>query len=206
MDDDSLRRGKPTNHKVFGEANAILAGDGLLAEAFYALANSDVVTDAKLLVDVIRDVASATGGRGMTGGQVIDIGSTGRSIDENELTKLHLYKTGTLLKVSVVSGAKLCGAADEELDALARYGENIGLAFQIADDVLDIEGDEELLGKDIGSDEGNFKSTYPAIIGLEESKKKARALVDDALTHISIFGDRAEPLKLLARYIIDRNK
>lgn len=206
MDDDSLRRGKPTNHKVFGEATAILAGDGLLAEAFYVLSNSSGVSDAYALLDVVREVASATGGRGMTGGQLIDIEATGKSIDEAQLTKLHLYKTGALLRASVTVGARLCGATVDQIDALTRYGECIGLAFQIADDILDIEGDEATLGKDIGSDTAKGKSTFPAIIGLDASRRQAAALTEQAIAALSNFDVRAEPLKLIAGYIVERKK
>jgi geranylgeranyl diphosphate synthase, type II len=204
MDDDSLRRGKPTNHKVYGDAIAILAGDGLLAEAFYLLADTKGVSDAKLLLDTIRDIASATGGRGMTGGQVIDIDSTDKQIGEAQLTKLHLMKTGALLKTSVMAGARLAGADEGQLALLGKYGESIGLAFQIADDILDIEGDEAELGKDIGSDEGNSKSTYPAIIGLDASKRQAAALVDQAIASVKPFGVAGEPLELIAKYIVER--
>ena len=204
MDDDSLRRGKPTNHKVFGDAIAILAGDGLLAEAFYVLADSKGVRDTKLLLDTIRDIAWATGGRGMTGGQVIDIDSTDKQIGEAQLTKLHLMKTGALLKTSVMAGARLAGANEEQLALFGKYGESVGLAFQIADDILDIEGDEALLGKDIGSDEGNSKSTYPAIIGLDASKRQATALMDQAIAAVKPFGAAAEPLELIAKYIVER--
>lgn len=206
MDDDELRRGMPTNHKVFGEANAILAGDGLLAEAFYVLARARGKFDDRVLIDVMGDIAEATGARGMTGGQVMDMEATGKLIDEPSLTKLHLYKTGALLRVSVESGAKLCGAAERELKALDSYGSDIGLAFQIADDVLDVEGDENILGKDVGSDEENVKSTYPAVIGLHESKMRAAMLVDRAISALAIFGEKAEPLRLIARYIIERNR
>jgi len=206
MDDDSLRRGKPTNHKVFGDAVAILAGDALLAEAFYLLASMHMDGDKSILVDVIRDIASATGARGMTGGQVLDIEASGKIIDENALTKLHLYKTGALITVSAVAGAKICGGSQRQIDALSFYGKDIGLAFQIMDDILDIEGDEEQLGKDIGSDEGNMKSTYPAIIGLEESKRRAVALVESAISTLEVFGGEAEPLRSIAKYIIERKK
>lgn len=206
MDDDDLRRGRPTNHKAFGEANAILAGDGLLAEAFYVLARAGGKFDDGLLIDVIGDIAEATGARGMTGGQVMDMEATGKLIDEPSLTKLHLYKTGALLRASVKSGAKLCGASADELKALDSYGSDIGLAFQIADDVLDIEGDEKIIGKDLLSDEENVKSTYPAVIGLAESKRRAAALIDRAVSALSIFCERAEPLRLIARYIIERNR
>lgn len=205
MDDDSLRRGKPTNHKVFGDATAILAGDGLLAEAFYVLSDARGI-DSNLLLKTIREIAKATGGRGMTGGQVIDMESTGQRINEAHLARLHLYKTGALIKASIMSGAMLCGASEEELGALEKYGETVGLAFQIADDVLDVEGDQKLIGKDIGSDEGKDKSTYPAVIGMEASKRQAGALVDQAISSLSMLDDRAEPLRLIARYIVERKK
>lgn len=204
MDNDSLRRGKPTNHKVFGEAMAILAGDGLLAEAFYVLASAADGLDPKLVLESVRDIARATGGRGMTGGQVFDIEATGEVISEANLTKLHLYKTGALLKASVVTGAKLSGATPSQISALDRYGEAVGLAFQIADDILDIEGDETSLGKDIGSDVARGKSTYPAVIGLDASRREAQALVDGAINALVPFGDRARPLKLIAKYIVER--
>lgn len=204
MDDDSLRRGMPTNHKVYGEANAILAGDGLLAEAFYTMSFSK--SEPKLLVEVMRDIAKATGARGMTGGQVVDMESTGKKITKDELTNLHKLKTGALLCVSVTSGARVSGASSEQIDALSRYGYDIGLAFQIADDILDIEGDQSLLGKDIGSDVENEKNTYPSIIGLPASKELAKTLVDHALTELSTFGERAEPLRLIAKYIVERDR
>ncbi len=204
MDDDSLRRGKPTSHKVFGEAAAILAGDGLLIEAFYVLANMNDCSNPKALISVLRDLAGASGARGMTGGQVIDIDSTDRNIDEEELTNLHLLKTGALLRFSCTAGAKLSGANEDQIKALDNYGRDIGLAFQIADDILDIEGDQELLGKDVGSDQGNLKSTFPAIIGLDESKKRAAGLIERAISGLSIFDEGAKPLRLLANYMIER--
>ena len=206
MDDDSLRRGKPTNHKVFGEAVAILAGDGLLAEAFYTLANQGSIGDPHAILRTIRDVALATGGRGMTGGQVMDVEATGTRIGEDQLTRLHRYKTGALLRASVTAGATLSGASDDEIWALSRYGEAMGLAFQITDDILDVRGDQSELGKDVGSDEDKDKSTYPSVIGLEASEKQAADLVDQALTSLSDFGDRAEPLRLMARYIVERRR
>ena len=205
MDDDSLRRGKPTSHKVFGEAVAILAGDGLLAEAFYVLADAKGL-DAGLMMRAVREIARAAGARGMTGGQAIDMESTGKRIGEAQLTKLHLYKTGALITASVTSGAIICGGSDDEIESLQRYGEAVGLAFQIADDVLDVEGDQELIGKDVGSDEGQEKSTFPAIIGLEASKRQAEALVNQAVAAVEPFGDRAEALKLIAKYIIERKR
>jgi len=206
MDDDSLRRGQPTNHKVFGEANAILAGDGLLAEAFHVMARGLQNFDPELVVQVMGDIASATGARGMTGGQVIDIESTGRTVSEDKLNELHMMKTGALLRVSVTSGAKLSGASHEHAMLLDRYGMNIGLAFQIADDILDIEGDQSVLGKNVGSDEDKQKSTYPSILGMEKSKRRAASLIDEAVSLLAPFGNNAEPLALIAKYIIERKK
>jgi len=206
MDDDDLRRGKPTNHKVFGEATAILAGDGLLAEAFSVLSRVAHDSDPMLIIEVIRDIADATGARGMTGGQLIDMESVGAKLDETRLTHLHSMKTGRLITVSVTSGAKFCKAPASQVEALRRYGECIGLAFQIADDILDIEGSQEEIGKDVGSDMANNKATYPAIIGLEASRQKARMLVDRAVTALSIFDERADPLREIARYTIERRK
>lgn len=202
MDDDSLRRGKPTNHKVYGEAIAILAGDALLAEAFSVLA--DATLEPRLLLATIRDIAEAAGARGMTGGQVIDIEATGHRIPLEQLEALHLYKTGALIRASVTSGARLCGASEEQIARFARYGEAIGLAFQIADDILDIEGDEKLLGKDIGSDADNDKSTYPSVLGMDRSRERARDLVSVAIAELEPFGAAAEPLRAIARYTIER--
>ena len=206
MDDDSMRRGKPTNHKVFGEAVAILAGDGLLAEAFYVLSELHGGMEPALLLGTIHDIAQATGGRGMTGGQVIDVESTGQGLGEAALARLHRYKTGALIRMSAMAGARVSGATSDQLEALARYGECVGLAFQIADDILDVEGDEELMGKDVGSDEGKGKATYPAAIGLEASRGQAKALVDQAVSAVAIFGDAAEPLRLIAHYAAERKR
>ncbi|MFH1654743.1 MAG: polyprenyl synthetase family protein [Pseudomonadota bacterium] len=205
MDDDDLRRGKPTNHKVFGEAIAILAGDALLADAFYLLSNSLKNLKGERGLGIISDIALATGSRGMTGGQVLDMESSG-AITLESLERIHKYKTGALISVSVVSGAKCFTDDDEKIAALDEYGKSIGLAFQIADDVLDIEGDQDKLGKDVGSDLANDKSTYPAILGLDGSKKKARMLVEQALTSLSSFDEKADPLRNLAKYIIERDK
>lgn len=206
MDNDDLRRGKPTNHKVYGEAMAILAGDGLLSEAFAVLSDRSRFTkvDDKVIVDVLHDIALATGARGMTGGQVIDMDSTGWKIAEKELEKLHAHKTGKLITVSVTSGARLCGATEEQIDALEKYGNAIGLAFQIADDILDVEGTEEQIGKDAGSDVEQGKNTYPSLIGLEASKKREKMLIDKAITALNIFDEKADPLREIARYVIER--
>lgn len=206
MDDDALRRGMPTNHKVYGEAMAILAGDALLADAFCCMTHPELLgtVPAPLLLEVVRDISSATGPRGMVGGQVYDMESEGKSVDVAELERLHLYKTGRLLTVSVTSGAKMAGATDKQLHLLTRYGEAIGLAFQIADDILDIEGDEAELGKPIGSDVSNNKATFPAIVGMRESRQRATELVDIAISALREFDDKAEPLREIAKYIVER--
>lgn len=208
MDDDDLRRGKPTNHKVYGEAMAILAGDGLLAEAFHVLSDRERFPDAtdSMIVDVLRDIARATGPRGMTGGQVIDMESTGKRITTDELKKLHDHKTGRLITVSVTAGARLAGATAGQISALETYGENIGLAFQIADDILDIEGDQDELGKDVGSDAEQGKNTYPALIGMEESKNRANDLVNEAIAALGCFDAKAEPLREIAQYVVSRTR
>ncbi len=207
MDDDDFRRGNPTNHKVFGEAVAILAGDALLTQAFIAM--SSPACAAKVppaaLVAVINEIGHCAGSYGMVGGQVVDMESEGKpDIDLPTVQYIHTHKTGALIKASVKSGA-LLGAADEKaLAALTRYGEAVGLAFQIADDILDIEGTTEQIGKDAGSDEARGKATYPALVGLPESKKRAAELVEMALESLAGFDEKAEPLREIARYIVAR--
>ena len=206
MDNDDLRRGKPTNHKVFGEASAILAGDALLAEAFLLLADKERARDTKIVLDVLHDIAWATGARGMTGGQQIDMDSQGKKISEQELSKLHRMKTGRLIVVSATSGARYGGATPSELKALHRYGECIGLAFQIADDLLDIEGDQEEIGKDVGSDIGKDKATFPSVIGHEASRQRASSLVNEAISSLSSFDKCADPLREIAKFVVERRK
>lgn len=207
MDDDDLRRGMPTNHKVYGEGIAILAGDALLADAFYCLTHPNMFNNGiscEIINEVIRDIAFSTGPRGMVGGQVIDMESEGKKIDIAELERLHLYKTGRLICVSVTTGGKLAGADAVQLKALRHYGEAIGLAFQIADDILDVEGSEEEIGKPVGSDHDNDKATFPAIIGMKESKQRAEELVDIAINSLAGFDEKADPLRKIAKYIIER--
>ncbi|NIA12688.1 MAG: hypothetical protein GWP08_01315 [Nitrospiraceae bacterium] len=197
MDDDDLRRGKPTLHKVCGEARAILAGDALLTMAFDVLADSG---DAS----VIREVARAAGVAGMVGGQAIDLDSEGKAIELDALRKLHAFKTGALIRVSVRGGALLAGASEEALDALTRYGEHVGLAFQIADDILDVVGDEQELGKPIGSDEANEKSTYPALVGLDRARELANEAVVAAVESLDVFGSEAGDFRALAGFVVER--
>ncbi len=207
MDDDDFRRGNPTNHKVFGEAVAILAGDALLTQAFIAMSSPEYaakVPPAALLA-VIREIGRCAGSHGMVGGQVVDMESEGKpDIDLPTVQYIHTHKTGALIKASVKAGA-LLGAADEKaLAALTQYGEAVGLAFQIADDILDIEGTTEEIGKDAGSDEARGKATYPAMIGLSASKQRAAELVEMALESLAGFDAKAEPLREIARYIVSR--
>lgn len=204
MDDDDFRRGNPTNHKVYGEATAILAGDALLTEAFILLAGEQKGDPAARL-RVIHEIANASGSRGMVGGQVVDMESEGKGeIDLATLSYIHTHKTGALIRASVRAGAILGGASEESLAALTRYGDAIGLAFQIADDILDVEGTTEELGKDAGSDQARGKATYPALVGLEASKARAQELVQMALDALSCFDRRAEPLRAIASYIVKR--
>jgi geranylgeranyl diphosphate synthase type II len=207
MDNDDFRRGNPTNHKVFGEAVAILAGDALLTQAFILLSNpalAAAVPPATLL-QVIHEIACCAGSKGMVGGQVVDMESEGKTdIDLPTVQYIHIHKTGALIKASIKAGALLGGADGETLAALVRYGETIGLAFQIADDILDIEGTTEELGKDAGSDQARGKATYPAVVGIEESRRRASELLDMALEALAPFDHRADPLREIARYVVAR--
>ena len=207
MDDDDFRRGKPTNHKVFGEANAILAGDGLLTEAFLLLSSPDVWSelDAEIRREVIHLLALNAGSRGMVGGQVVDMEAEGRPIDLPTLEYIHTHKTGALLLAAIEIGAVLGGASSKQRRALARYGEAAGLAFQVADDILDIVADQQQLGKDVGSDQERGKATYPALLGLDESRRRARELKEVAFAALDIFADAARPLREIANYIVERS-
>lgn len=198
MDNDDLRRGKPTAHIKYGEAMAILAGDALLTMAFDILAKTEHA-------DVIGEVARAAGAGGMVGGQVIDLESEGKTLSLEQLQHLHACKTGALIRVAVRGGALIADAPREQVDALTSYGENIGLAFQIADDILDVTGTEELLGKPIGSDEARSKSTYPALVGLESARGLADEAVARALGALTSFGPEADTFRALAQYIVDRD-
>lgn len=206
MDNDDFRRGKPTNHKVFGEAMAILAGDALLTMAFSMMTDNAYSRNLnpETLLKVIREVSLAAGDKGMIGGQVVDILSTNREIDLRTLEYIHKNKTGALIRTSVRVGGILAGANEEALGHLTIYGEDVGLAFQIIDDLLDIEGTREELGKETGMDIPRGKKTYPGLLGIEESKKRAKELIKDALSALSVFNHRADPLRGIARFIIDR--
>ena len=209
MDNDDYRRGKLTCHKVFGEAIGILAGDALLTEAFKLMTNRNVweslLSDKGLILDVINEVAQAAGISGMVGGQVLDIECEGKEVDLPTLQYIHTHKTGALILVSIRVGAKLGGANGETLKALTRYGERIGLAFQIADDILNVEGRSLSLGKSVGTDLSKGKATYPSLLGIGESKRRAEELVELAVEALGPFGSKADPLREIARFIIARN-
>ncbi len=210
MDNDDLRRGKPTNHKVFGEGMAILAGDALLTEAFYMLSNnsnkkpSAISHQPSAVLRVIREIAMASGAHGMVGGQAQDLLSEDAEPDAKTLSFIHSHKTAALITVSVRSGGILAGCSDEKLFGLTKYGENIGLAFQVVDDILDVEGEAEVIGKPKGSDEKKKKMTYPKLYGIEKSREKARELIHNAIGALEVFDEKAEPLRAIARYLLER--
>ncbi len=208
MDDDALRRGKPTNHKVFGEAIALLAGDGLLTEAFHLLTAEELAAriSPHVILKVIRMIAGAAGYDGMVGGQTVDIQWEGKTADLPIVEYIHTHKTGAMITVSVTSGALLAGGSGWQLQCISDYGEKIGLAFQIADDILDIEGDSIAMGKTAGADNQKEKTTYPGVLGLEESRKIQSELVKAAIQSLKKFDQRAEPLRQIAQYIIERKK
>ena len=205
MDDDDYRRGKLTNHKVYGAGMATLAGDALLTQAFEVMLRQQGVS-AEKLVQVVREISQAAGPDGMGGGQALDLESEGKQISMETMKKIHLGKTGALFRAAVRSGAILGGASEEELQALTVYADNFGLAFQITDDILDVIGDEEIIGKPVGSDEKNHKSTYVTLTSLEEAQKLAQEAVDAAIAALSIFGEDADFLRELVAYLMKRNK
>ena len=208
MDDDDLRRGNPTCHIQFDEATAILAGDALLTHAFYLLSHTDGLSadDAVARMKIIRIISESAGIAGMIAGQMVDIQSEGTLLDGEQLRHLHSLKTGALIKASVIAGGMIGKADDETLARLSRYAEHIGLAFQVADDILNIEGDPKIMGKAVGTDQDRNKNTYPAILGLDQSKAFAQDLVSRALEALKPFDDKALPLRHIATYIIQRNK
>lgn len=204
MDNDDLRRGKPTNHKVYGEDIAILAGDALLAYAFEMVTTTKDIPAPRLL-QVVAKLAQAVGAAGLVGGQVVDLDSEGKpDITEATLTFIHTHKTGALLEASVLSGAILAGAEAADLAKLASYSQNIGLAFQIVDDILDITATQEQLGKTAGKDLQAQKATYPSLWGLEESRRKADELVVAAQEELSPWGEKGEALRAIADFITMR--
>ncbi|MGL5078535.1 MAG: geranylgeranyl diphosphate synthase CrtE, partial [Waterburya sp.] len=207
MDNDDFRRGKPTNHKVYGEDIAILAGDGLLAYAFEYVATQTKNVAPENILRVVACLGRTVGAAGLVGGQVLDLESEGKSdITAETLSFIHTHKTGALLEASVVSGAILANASAEDITRLSQYAQNIGLAFQIIDDILDITATDEQLGKTAGKDLEAQKATYPSIWGLEKSQAKAQELVNNAIAQLSIYDAKAEPLRAIAKYIVTRDR
>lgn len=206
MDNDDFRRGRPTNHKIYGESIAILAGDALLTSAFDMIADKGLNNrlEPDTLITVIKILAAASGSFGMVGGQAADIQASGKDVELPDVEYIHTHKTGALILASLRIGAVCGGASDSELAALTRFGQAVGLAFQIVDDILDIEGSREEIGKDVGSDIAKKKVTYPSVIGISESKKRASELLEIAFDSVSAFDEKAEPLREIARYMIER--
>jgi farnesyl diphosphate synthase len=207
MDDDDLRRGKPSCHRAYGEATAILAGDALQSLAFYVLAHDNTSLKDQTSRRMIEALALAAGSRGMVGGQVIDLAAAGQELDIAELEDMHIHKTGALIRCSVVIGALTNPELEPEmLDSLDHYAKCIGLAFQIRDDILDVEGETGTLGKRSGSDLSLSKSTYPAVIGLDAAKQRADELHEEAMASLSGLGAEADPLRWISLYIIERDR
>ncbi len=208
MDDDDFRRGKPSCHKAFGEDIAILAGDALLTEAFVLLSRAEKVRlsgfSAERRLAVIQEIAYAAGICCMVGGQALDVLSGKSESDEITLREIHRRKTGALIVAAVKSGAIIFNAGKNKIQSLAEYGINMGLAFQIADDILNVEGDRELMGKETGSDASRDKLTYPSLLGMELAKEKLVKYIDAAVASLSGFDERAMPLIVIARYIMER--
>ena len=204
MDDDDLRRGRPTCHRAYDEATAVLVGDALQTLAFEAL--SADLADAAMRLAMVQTLAVASGSRGMAGGQALDLAAVGRELTVAELEQLHIQKTGALIRASVRLGTLAAPAPDPAaVRSLDRYGKCIGLAFQIQDDILDVEGDTTLIGKTRGKDAANNKPTYPALLGLAGAREKCALLVEDALSCLDELGEPAQPLRWLAEYIVARN-
>ncbi|WP_432665212.1 polyprenyl synthetase family protein [Wukongibacter baidiensis] len=206
MDNDDYRRGKPTNHKVYGDGIAILAGDGLLNMAFETMLEK-VISDPKAMergMKAMHSIASASGVKGMIGGQVVDLESEGKRIEKETLDFIHLTKTSALIEASIMAGAMIGGATENQCEALQTYGRGIGLAFQIIDDILDVVGDEAKLGKKVGSDIDNEKSTYPSIYGIEKSKEMASELFENSLTSLELFDEKADFLRKLVEFLRSR--
>jgi geranylgeranyl diphosphate synthase type II len=199
MDDDDIRRGLPTVHRKFGEAVGVLVGDALQTLAFEFLARARNQA-------LLREIAYASGPAGMVGGQYLDVQAEGERLEIESIRRVHRLKTGALIRIAARSGARLAKANRAQLNALTTYGENLGLAFQIVDDILDVVGDDDEMGKRSGTDRARNKSTYPALVGLAESRRLAAQARDDALESLVIFGSEAEPLRALAAYVVERRR
>jgi geranylgeranyl diphosphate synthase, type II len=207
MDDDDLRRGRPTNHKVFGEAMALLAGDGLLTEAFRLFSHPDLCgrVSHSVIVRTVGIIATAAGCQGMVGGQAVDMEVGGETeVDGPLLEFMHVHKTGALIEASVASGVLLGGGDERDVETFSLYGRKIGLAFQIADDILDVEGDSETMGKRAGSDVRMNKVTFPKVLGMTRSREMGARLVEEAIETLARYDAKAEPLRRIARYILER--
>jgi farnesyl diphosphate synthase len=205
MDDDDLRRGQPSTHRKFDEATAILAGDALQTRAFEVLAEVDTHPDPAVRCDLVKELGSAAGAWGMAGGQMIDMLGEGRSLSLEEIAELHALKTGRLITYSAAAGAILGRASSEQRQRIARYGADLGTAFQIADDVLDASGDTATIGKTAGKDAASGKATYVTLLGIERAAEQARALSDRAISHLDAFGGEAGHLRDLARFVVERS-
>ncbi len=208
MDNDDIRRGQPTCHMAFDEATAILAGDALLTLAFEVLSSTEFVQDnhVRNWMKVINTLSTAAGYKGMIEGQMQDMAGEGHLLCLEDLENMHALKTGALIEASVKVGAILGKGSPVQIQQLKTYSKNIGLAFQITDDLLDVEGDPNVMGKDAGSDQARSKSTYPALLGIEQSKQFAKKLVNNALKALDYFDSKAHPLRAIAYYIVDRKK
>ena len=205
MDDDDLRRGRPTSHKVFGEALAILAGDTLLTQAFEVLASAEAIEPARR-IEIVREIAAAGGACGLVGGQVADLEGEGRELTLPDLEFIHARKTGALILASVRGGALAAGGDAGQIAALSEYARRIGLGFQIVDDLLDVEGDPAATGKGTGRDSSHRKATFPAVFGVEASRRRAAELIDEAISAIAAFGAEADPLRSLAKFVGRRRR
>jgi len=202
MDNDEYRRGKLTNHRVYGTGVAILAGDGLLTHAFNILSKLNL--PAEKIVKIIELISSSAGVQGMVGGQLLDLEAENKDIGLKEMIEIHRAKTGALFKCSILAGAYCGNPTIEEIDALEKYAEKLGLTFQIVDDLLDVIGNEEKLGKKTGSDEKLNKSTYPKLLGLDKTRQEAEKNASEAKNDLFIFGEKAENMKNLMDFIVNR--
>ena len=204
MDDDDLRRGKPTLHKQFDEATAILAGDALLTLAFEVLTHPETHANAGVRCDLVAALAKAAGAHGMVGGQMIDLQAENETFDIGQITRLQRLKTGELIAYACEGGAILGQASNNARDALRGYAHDLGLAFQIADDLLDVEGSVEEVGKAVNKDEDAGKATFVSILGVERARSQANRLADQAIEHLAIFGEKADLLRQAARFVVER--
>jgi len=207
MDNDDLRHGKPTNHKVYGDAIATLAGDALVTDAFAAVARSSLARKhPEIVLEVIAELSDAAGSLGMVSGQVIDLLGEGRTMNLEQLEYLHSKKTGALFLASVVGGARLGGASSLQIDSLSKYARALGLCFQVVDDILDVEASTEQMGKRTNKDQAAGKNTYPVLMGIEQSRALAHDLESRAQAALSAFDHRAEPLRAIASFVVERKQ